>query len=836
MKILFLTYHGFEEASGISKKMLAQIKGLRQNGHEVHVCSYALSEQGERCRYVDGEVLKNYGRGRWATLRQRMDLGCVADYCIANHIELVYVRSFMNASPFNIHLFRRLRRNGIPSVMEIPTYPYDKEFESVPLKYRFEHIFDKLFRRRLAACMSAIVTFSDEKRIFGQRTINISNGIDPDTLPLQPEVDASNEVHLIGVAEVHPWHGFDRMIHGLGLYYSLAGGAPRRPVYFHVVGDVSEAIMNGDKYQPGFRHLIEQYHIERNVVFHGKLFGTALDQVFAQCAFAVGSLARHRSGITNIKTLKNREYACRGIPFVYSENDSDFDHQPYVLKVPADESPIDVQQILSFIDQRERNGTFHPADIRQTVEHLSWNVQMGEVVKKLQTITSRPTGPSPCPSLVGRGVDSSADSSADGNYSNDKSIYSPPYKGGAGGGSGWSGGAEGSSWSAGVGILYVIDSLASKGGAERVLTDKMNYMVAHWGYKVFVVTCYQDIQTMPNAYQLSEAVQQVNLNIPYYSQYHYRYPRRLWVKWRLYRQLSRDLKAAVDRIGPDVLVGLSYFNAHLVSGIRCRALKVTESHEARPFTMSDAGLGRSWCSRLFMRCYKKWYFSRVERQSDVVVALTQGDARYWQRARRVAVIPNFTMLPTCPPGDVGSAKCVIAVGRLEWQKGFDRLIDAWALVEQGHPDWQLHIFGSGTLEAELQQRIASAGLYHVDIYPFTSAIGQEYGRSAIFVLSSRWEGFGLVLLEAMRAGLPCVVFDCPYGPAEVVEDGRSGFVVSDGDVQQFSARIGQLIDDDQLRRTMGMQAMERAKQFDADTVMAQWKQLFEQAISKETSA
>ncbi|MEE3415526.1 MAG: glycosyltransferase family 1 protein [Prevotella sp.] len=373
MKILFLTYHGFEKASGISKKMLAQIKGLRQTGHEVHVCFYDITPQGDRCRYVDGKVIKNYGKSFFSSVWQRMNYSCVADFCKTNAIELVYVRSFMNASPFTIHLFKRLKLQGQHCVMEIPTYPYDKEFESLPLKYKFEHLIDKMFRRCLASYMDAIVTFSDEKQIFGQRTINISNGVDPDTLPLQPVVDTSKEIHLIGVAEVHPWHGYDRLIAGLGQYYSQFHIC--KPVYFHVVGGVPDVLMEQ------FIKIINEYHIEKYVIFHGKLFGEELNDVFAQCAFGVGSLGRHRSGITCIKTLKNREYACRGIPFIYSECDSDFDNQPYVLKAPANELPINIQSIIDFV----ANTSLRPLEIRKTVEPLRWKNQMIKVVDALSS-------------------------------------------------------------------------------------------------------------------------------------------------------------------------------------------------------------------------------------------------------------------------------------------------------------------------------------------------------------------------------------------------------------------------------------------------------------------
>ena len=120
-------------------------------------------------------------------------------------------------------------------------------------------------------------------------------------------------------------------------------------------------------------------------------------------------------------------------------------------------------------------------------------------------------------------------------------------------------------------IVYVIDSLASKGGAERILCDKMNYEAMRFGYDVSVVTCYQNVAKDANAYVLSDNVTQINLNIPYYSQYYTRYPMRLWVKWRLYRRLKTKLTETVKLIDPDILVGLGYFNADMVSGIKCRA-------------------------------------------------------------------------------------------------------------------------------------------------------------------------------------------------------------------------------------------------------------------------
>ncbi len=378
MKILFLVYHGFSEYSGISKKIHYQVKGLRENGHDVRLCYYGFAENGHRCRYIDGQVMKDYGRGNFAAIRQRIDYNCIYDYCVCEHIELVYARCFQNANPWLIGLFKKLRKKGVRAVTEIPTYPYDNEFsDNSDWNTKVGLWIDKKYRNSLSRQMDAIVTFSDAKIIFGQRAINISNGVDFESIPLHTrQRPVNDQLHLIGVAEVHFWHGFDRVVAGIGEYYKNGG---HRDVYFHIVGGVHPAYMRDLPQAPGFQTLIDKYGIGGKILFHGTLFGQQLDDVFNQCQFAIGSLARHRSGITVIKTLKNREYATRGIPFIYSEQDSDFDNQPYIIKAPADESPIDIQHILDFMSSFD----MEPDSIRKTVEHLAWKNQMQKVINSL---------------------------------------------------------------------------------------------------------------------------------------------------------------------------------------------------------------------------------------------------------------------------------------------------------------------------------------------------------------------------------------------------------------------------------------------------------------------
>lgn len=378
-------------------------------------------------------------------------------------------------------------------------------------------------------------------------------------------------------------------------------------------------------------------------------------------------------------------------------------------------------------------------------------------------------------------------------------------------------------------LVYVIDSLASKGGAERIILNKMEYLSAHWGYEISVITCYQSHDT-PNAYPLPPQITQYYLEIPFYSQYNYSYPYRLFIKRSLKRKLRNALSDMVQSINPEILIGVSYFEADVVSSIKCRAKKLIEVHEPRPFTLSNYGLNRGLLSRLYMKFYRYRYFSKVENQSDVVVTLTPGDANEWRNAKRVEIIPNFTMMPMANFSD-GSAKRVIAVGRLEWVKGYDRLLSVWKIVSEKYPTWHLDIYGTGTLEQYLKDLQSKQNLNNcMTIHSATSSINKEYGASSILIMTSRFEGFGLVLLEAMQVGLPCVAFDCPFGPAAVIKDGENGFLVPDGNIEQMAIKLSLLMDNLEMRRQFAQSALRTSKLFAVDVVMKRWNTLFEELV------
>lgn len=370
MKTLFLVFYGFQEYNGISKKIRYQVDALKQCGMDVRTCHYEVTGSGDRQWMIDGKVLADLGKGITAKLKKRLSFTPIVQYVREEKIQCVYIRSYHNANPFTLRLVKRLKKTGAKVAVEIPTYPYDQEYISWSM--RASLAVDRCFRHRMAKLLDGIVTFSSAETIFGGRTIRISNGIDFDATPMRSgQNDTSHELHLIGVAEVHYWHGFDRLVRGLAEYYRTN---PEYKVYFHIVGPLS-----GEREREEILPVIRDHHLEEYVILHGPLHGEELDEQFERADFAIGSLGRHRSGITEIKTLKNREYAARGFAFTYSETDADFDAMPYVWKVPADESAVDVPKLIAF----QRSLKISPVEIRESVRPLSWKAQMQKVIEEV---------------------------------------------------------------------------------------------------------------------------------------------------------------------------------------------------------------------------------------------------------------------------------------------------------------------------------------------------------------------------------------------------------------------------------------------------------------------
>ena len=200
---------------------------------------------------------------------------------------------------------------------------------------------------------------------------------------------------------------------------------------------------------------------------------------------------------------------------------------------------------------------------------------------------------------------------------------------------------------------------------------------------------------------------------------------------------------------------------------------------------------------------------------------------------RIARIPNAVPRVPGTPRDERQ-KVVLGAGRLTWQKGFDLLIDAFVPIAREHPDWQLRIYGDGNREQRLRRRILRHGVYNnVFLMGATQRLGEFMSRASLFALSSRYEGFGMVIVEAMSKGLPVVSFDCPRGPAEIIEPGRDGILVPPQDVAGMTQALLELIHESDKRKQYGAAAVEKAQKFEISAIGSQWEGLLAQLTQND---
>jgi glycosyltransferase involved in cell wall biosynthesis len=232
----------------------------------------------------------------------------------------------------------------------------------------------------------------------------------------------------------------------------------------------------------------------------------------------------------------------------------------------------------------------------------------------------------------------------------------------------------------------------------------------------------------------------------------------------------------------------------------------------------------------------RWY-----RELDAVSVLTEADRRDYQEVlagsgTRLECVPN-ALDQVDPTRSTLDGKIVMSAGRLVPAKGFTRLIKAFAPIARAHPEWSLHIFGSGPEQAKLAELVRTEGLEgRVVLRGQVTRLEDELGRASLFVLSSRREGFGMVLIEAMSHGVPVISFDCPHGPREIITDGQDGLLVPPQSVKGLRAAITRLVEDDDLRETMGERAVEASHRYSADRIRSRWEDLLADLVSDRTGA
>ena len=371
-------------------------------------------------------------------------------------------------------------------------------------------------------------------------------------------------------------------------------------------------------------------------------------------------------------------------------------------------------------------------------------------------------------------------------------------------------------------IIYCMASVHSPGGMERVLLNKVRYLWEQGGNELTIVTTDQGGR--PPFYTFPSGVKLVDLDINYTDDLNLPALQRIPSFLKRRRLHRKRLTAFLMAEKADIVVSLYPSESSFIPFIRDGSKKVLELHYNKFFRLQYA---RSGLLGLIDR-FRTWEDERIVRRFDRFVVLTQEDAGYWGALPNLQVIPNAA-LPVPETRWSPYSRRVIAVGRLDYQKGFDRLVKAWALLPSDLRDsWQLEIFGQGEWEVRLQELIRKKGVKEsARVNAPTKEIFREYAASSFLVMSSHYEGFPMVLLEAMACGLPGVCFTFPCGPKDVIEDGKNGLLVPEGDIPALAGAMERLMRDQALRERMSTAAREIIRTYSEEKVMQQWIQCFQ---------
>lgn len=374
-------------------------------------------------------------------------------------------------------------------------------------------------------------------------------------------------------------------------------------------------------------------------------------------------------------------------------------------------------------------------------------------------------------------------------------------------------------------IVYCIHSVYNPGGMERVLLNKVQWLVDH-GHRVEVVTT--DQKGRPAFYPFPESVKFTDLGINYSDDNGLSTVGKVRGFMRRRRLHKRRLTDYLMAARPDLTVTLYPCESSFIPSIADGSRKVLEFHYSKNFRLQYGrkglmGLLDKWRTRADERLMKRF---------DRFVVLTHQDAEAWRGIAAPAVIPNAALKLPDASSD-GAAKRIIAVGRLDFQKGFDRLIEAWKLVKGAAvaDGWRLDIFGQGEWREMLNGMIASAGLSDsARVNAPTSNIAAEYATSSVLAMTSNYEGFPMVMIEAMAAGLPVVTFDYKCGPRDIIDDGVNGMIVENDNIEAFAKALLRIMADDDMRRAMATNARKVVDTYSQERVMQMWTDLFNETL------
>lgn len=373
-------------------------------------------------------------------------------------------------------------------------------------------------------------------------------------------------------------------------------------------------------------------------------------------------------------------------------------------------------------------------------------------------------------------------------------------------------------------IVYCTPALYMAGGVERVLTLKANYFADHYGYDITIILT--EGKDKPLFYPLSDKVKVVNLNIGFEELWTCSFFKKVFVYLKKQRLYKKQLKQELMHIRPDITISLLRREINFLTSIKDGSKKIGELHINRAHYRNFEGKDANLLKIVFSKCWMNNLVSNL-RRLDRLVVLTKNDCDAWGELDNVVTIPN-PLSYTSVEKSVQSKKRVIAIGRYCHEKGFDSLLQAWAIVQTECPDWQLAIFGDGNrIVYERVKNELGIGSESCILNGRTSDVIQEYLNSSIAVCSSRFEGFGMSIVEAMACGLPVVSFDCPWGPRSIINNGEDGLLVENGNIEKLSEAIIWMIQHSAERKAMAVKAIENVQRFRIEQIAERWKSLFE---------
>ena len=376
-------------------------------------------------------------------------------------------------------------------------------------------------------------------------------------------------------------------------------------------------------------------------------------------------------------------------------------------------------------------------------------------------------------------------------------------------------------------IVYITPSIHTADGAARVLTMKANYFAEHFGYDITILLT--EGKGLPFFYSVSDKIKIINYDLNFEQLWN----RPFWKKFFIYipkqYRYRKLVKKDLMRIRPDITMSLLRREINFINDIHDGSRKMGEIHVHRDNYRNFKGKKNNFIMNLFAKVWSKQLVTNLKKL-DRFVVLTEKDRDLWTELNNVEVIPN--PLPFMPASvSPLTEKRVIAVARYSREKGIDLLLQAWSKVEKKTMDWRLEIFGDGdTSSFEALRDQLGIDRNRCKLNGRTSEIEQEYLKSSLAVCSSRFEGFGMIIVEAMACGLPVVSFDCPWGPQSIIKDGEDGILVENGRVDKLADAMVSLIEDNDKRKLLAQNAVRNVQRFRMENIANQWRELFENAV------